>query len=53
MPGGTAEERVIDGEQEFRLQGFGGGEMECVKVLETEVVQLDAALLDGGREGLE
>ena len=53
MLGGTAEELVIGGEQDIRHQGFCGGEMKCIEAFEAKSVQFDAALLYGGREGLE
>ena len=48
-----AEEFVVSGENSSRLQTFGDCKVERIKAFETKAVQMDAPLLDGGREGLE
>ena len=38
MLGGAAQELIVGGEQDIRLYGFGGGEMECIEAFEAELV---------------
>jgi len=53
VTGCQAEELVVCGEHDIGFLAFGGGEVKRIKAFETETVQMDAPLLDGGRKRLE